>query len=655
MKQNQIEELSIATIRSLCIDQIQKAKSGHPGMALGSAPILYTLFTKHLVVNPDDPNWINRDRFVLSSGHASSLLYALLHLSGYKISMDDLKAFRTLGSITPGHPEVDVTPGVDASSGPLGQGLAQAVGLALAERTLANMYEDGEKLINHYTYCLCGDGCIEEGISLEAMEFAGTQKLNKLIVFYDKNNVTLDGSLDLSSQVDFKKRFEGALWNVLEVEDGNDCAAINNAIEKAKKSDKPTIIIVTTIIGFGSKNQGTNKTHGAPLDAEDGKSTKVNVYHFDHEDFYVPEEVYKHFKDTIYDRGLKSYNHYNKVLDKYKESNKLAYERFINSLSNDVSRYVPEVLPDFDSSLNEPTRKTSSKALNTYALTINNLIGGSADVASSVMTKLNGFDDITSKTPAGRNINYGIRELAMCSIQNGILLHKGLRSFAGSFFVFSDYLKPAIRMASISKLPAIYLFSHDSIAVGQDGPTHEPIEQLATLRSTPNLIVFRPCDARETYVAYQIALRSLKTPVAIVTSRQNVKIQPSNANAFKGGYVIGKENKKIDYTLIAAGSEVGLCLDAKAKLLEKGIDVRVVSLPSFELFDQQDEEYKESVYGVDYNKRISVEMGSTFGWAKYAKHNKGIDSFGLSGPAEDVIKEFKFTVDDIVDYVLNIK
>ena len=654
-----IDKLSIAAIRSLCIDEVNKANSGHPGMALGSAPILYTLFTNHLVSNPKDSKWINRDRFVLSAGHASGLLYAMLHVAGYNVSLDDIKSFRQVDSLTPGHPEYKHTDGVDATSGPLGQGIAQAVGMAMAEEALRASYEEGEKLINHYTYVLCGDGCLEEGLSQEAISLAGHQKLNKLILLYDANNVTLDGGLDLSFSECVKNRFLASKWDVLEVKDGNDVDEINNAIAQAKKSkEKPTIIIIHTVIGYGSKNQGTSKVHGNPLGLEDGKHAKVEVYGYDHEDFYVPEEVYKHFEETFAARGLKAEEEWNKVVAAYKEKhpeNLLRFNRLTSSLS--VDEYLPEELPDFEEGSSVSTRVASGKALNDYMLNVPNLIGGSADVAGSVMTKLNGGVDFTPETRYGHNVNWGIREFAMAAAQNGILLHGGLRTYVGCFLVFSDYMKAAIRMAALSHLPAIYLFSHDSIAVGEDGPTHQPIEQLAMLRSIPNVIVYRPADIRETYAAWREALRNTDRPVALILSRQNLPLlSGSSAEGVKrGGYVVSKENKKAEYIFIATGSEVSLAVEAQKLLLEEGIDVRVVSLPSWERFLENDQSYQDEVLNLPYEKRISVEMLSTFGWARFAKTNIGIDTFGASGPAKDVIKKFDFNVDRLVRTVKELR
>ena len=647
----EINALSIATIRSLCIDMINKANSGHPGMALGSAPILYTLFTRHLVSNPEVPDWINRDRFVLSAGHASDLLYAMLHLCGYGLTIDDIKSFRQIDSLTPGHPEYHWTKGVDATSGPLGQGIAQAAGMALAEASIAANYSEGQKIMNHYTYVLCGDGCLQEGLSQEAISFAGHQKLNKLILLYDANQVTLDGGLELSFSENVRARFEASGWNTLEVADGNDVEAIDKAITQAKKSkDKPTMIMVHTIIGYGSANQGTSKVHGSPLGVEDGKHAKVDVYGFDHEDFFVPEEVRKHFEETFIARGKKAYEEYQKNFEDYRKHHEAEATRFENLKGLDTSKYIPEELPEFVAGSQTSTRVASGKALNHYMLACPMLVGGSADVAGSVMTKLSGGVNFTPDHREGHNVNWGIREFAMGCMQNGMLLHGGIRSYVGCFAVFSDYMKPAIRMAALSHLPGIYLFSHDSIAVGEDGPTHQPIEQLAMLRSIPNVRVIRPADERETYAAWKLALKSTETPTALILSRQNLPLleNSSDEGVSRGAYVVSKEQKRVDLVLIATGSEVALAIEAQKKLLEKRIDVRVVSMPSWEIFQEQDKEYRRSVLLLPSERRVSVEMLSTFGWGKWAKYHMGIDEFGASGPAKDVFKKFDFTSNRLV-------
>ncbi len=649
---NSIDKLAIATIRSLCIDEINKANSGHPGMALGSAPILYTLFTKHLVSDPKEPMWFNRDRFVLSAGHASALLYSMLHVAGYDLPLDEIMRFRQIDSLTPGHPEFRHTVGVDATSGPLGQGIAQAVGMAMAEASIAANYQDGNKIMNHYTYVLCGDGCLHEGISQEAISLAGHQKLNKLILLYDANEVTLDGALELSFSEQVKNRFLASNWNVLEVEDGNDVDAIDKAICSAKKSmNKPTMIMVHTVIGYGSSKQGTSKVHGSPLGVEDGKHAKVDVYGFDHEDFYIPQEVYEHFNNTFGKRGHDARLAWLEEVNKHPEGKK-----FLELANNDVSKYLDVKLPEFVEGSATSTRVASGKALNFFMKVLPNLIGGSADVAGSVMTKLDDGVNFDALHRKGHNVNWGIREFAMAAAQNGMLLHGGLRSYVGCFCVFADYMKPAIRMAALTHLPAIYLFSHDSIAVGEDGPTHQPIEQLVMLRSIPFTRTIRPCDERETYGAWLMALKSLNTPTSLILSRQNLPLIPGSSveGLEKGAYVISKEQKEAQFVLIATGSEVSLAIDAQKELLEKGIDVRVISMPSWELFEEQSEEYKQSVLLLRRKKRISIEMLSTFGWDRYAKYHMGIDTFGVSAPAKDAIKKFDFTSEHLVKLVESI-
>lgn len=649
---NKQDQLAIATIRSLCIDATNKANSGHPGMPLGSAPAIYTLFTKHLVVNPKDSRWFNRDRFVLSAGHASALLYSMLHLSGYKVSMDDLKAFRQIDSITPGHPEFGLTDGVDATTGPLGQGIAQAVGMAMAERMVNKLYTFGNMVCQHYTYVLCGDGCLHEGVTQEAISLAGHQKLNKLILLYDANQVTLDGALDLSFSENVMDRFAACGWNVLEVKDGNDIEAIDIAIAKAKTSkDKPTMIKVNTIIGFGSAKQGTSKVHGNPLGVEDGKKAKLS-YGFDHEDFYVPEEVYELFQNSLALRGEKAYKEYQKALVELKENKQTRdeYERFMSLSGLSVDKFLPNVYPDFVEGSSKSTRVASGEALNFLMLSMPNLYGGSADVAASVMTKLNNGENFDANNRGGHNVNWGIREFGMACAQNGMLLHGGVRGYVGAFFVFTDYLKPAVRLACLSHLPAIYLLSHDSIAVGEDGPTHEPIEQLAMLRSIPNMDVVRPADEREVYGAWFAALQSKNRPTALILSRQNLPLlKGSDGNKLKfGAYVVSKEQDEAKFVLIATGSEVSLAVAAQKLLLEKGIDVRVVSMPCWSYFEQQDQDYKDSVINLPREKCISIEMLSTFGWERYAATNIGLDKFGASAPTKDVLKKFDFNPERVV-------
>ena len=653
MKTNQ---LSIACLRSLVIDVINKSKSGHPGMSIGSAPILYTLFTRHLKADPKHPEWINRDRFVLSAGHASALLYSLLHLCGYEISMDDLKQFRQLDSITPGHPERGVTPGVDASSGPLGQGIAQAVGLALAEQSLRALYKDSKLVFDHYTYALCGDGCLQEGLSQEAISFAGHQKLNKLILLYDANEVTLDGGLEMSFSENVRMRFESANWNTIEVKDGNDIEAIDAAICKAKASDKPTLIMVHTIIGYGSKNQGTSKVHGAPLGEEDGAYAK-KAYGYEYPSWVVPEEVSKDFANSFISRGEKAYAEWEKDFVAYCKSHPEEAKQMGSTFDNNISTMVFQENPIVEVGHKEATRQTSKTLINLMHENVFNLIGGSADVAGSVYTMIKNGTVFSPDNRAGRSINFGIREFAMSCIQNGILLHGGLRTYVGSFMAFADYFKPAIRMAALSHLPAVYLLSHDSIAVGEDGPTHQPIEQLAMLRSIPGVEVYRPCDANETATAYRMMFSQNDHPCCICLTRQALPVLAgsNSKDAEKGGYIISREvGEKPMLTIIASGSEVSIAVEAQAKLLNDGIDVRVVSMLSQELFLKQDPVYVKEVLGTEYSKRIAVEMLSSFGWHRFAPHVMGLDEFGLSAPANDVINKFKFNSDELVRRVKEI-
>jgi transketolase len=651
-----IEQLSIATIRALSIDMTNRAKSGHPGMPIGSAPLLYTLFTKHLITNPDQPNWINRDRFVLSAGHASALLYSLLHLSGFALPIDQLKSFRQLNSITPGHPEYGLTPGVDATTGPLGQGVGQAVGMALAERTLKSIYAP-LGLIDHFTYVLLGDGCLQEGVTQEVISFAGHQKLNKLIMIYDANDVTLDGPLHTSFSEDVKKRFLSANWNVLNVENGNDIIAIDKAIKKAKKSnDKPTLIIMKTIIGFGSINQGTSKVHGSPLGEEDGKKTKLS-YGYDYPEFFVSEEVYDHFRKTIYKRGRSRYRKWQSHYKQNKAINEQLTNQFTDGININVQPYLQQLVFDLPKDYRDATRNTSHQLLQKMHQHIPFFIGGSADVSKSVMTTIKEGSDCLPNSPEGRTIHFGIREFGAASIQNGLLLHQGLITYIGTFLVFADYMKPAIRLGALSHLPSIYLFSHDSIALGEDGPTHQPIEQLAMLRSIPNMTVFRPCDGKETLGAYHYALTNKKGPTALILSRQALPLLTnSDENKVnKGGYVIdGEEQSSPDLTIIATGSEVSLALKTKEILINQGYKVRVVSMISKELFLKQTESYQNQVLATPYEKRVTIEALSSFGWHQLAKHTISVDTFGKSAPGSQVLADYGFELSVISEKLLKI-
>ncbi len=652
-----ISNLSIATIRSLGIDTINKANSGHPGMVLGSAPALYTLFNKELNIYNKEAEWINRDRFVLASGHASALLYSMLHLTGFDVSIDDLKNFRQLNSRTPGHPEIEMTNGVDASSGPLGQGIPMATGMAMAEKFLASQYnKENFDIIDHYTYVLCGDGDMQEGVTYEAASLAGHLSLGKLIVLYDANKVTLDGPLSMSFSENVKKRYEACNWQVLEVKDGNDINEIHKAIKKGKKEQfKPTLIIVNTVIGFGSANQGTNKVHGAPLGKEDGKNAKLS-YGFDHDEFYVPEEVYEDFKKKTVKRGKSKFNKWNKLFTEYKEQYPTEAKQLEDAIAGKYSLNIDELLKNYPAGHNDATRNTSLEIIQEVAKQNPTFLSGTADLASSTKTKIKNENDFSVENYNGRNLVFGIREFAMVAIMNGMTLHKGVKVSAGGFLVFSDYFKAAVRMACLMKLPIILPLSHDSIAVGEDGPTHQPIEQFAMLRSIPNMHVIRPGDAVEMAAAWKLAIESTENPTALILTRQNVETMENSSveGVNKGAYIIGKEENKLDAIIIASGSEVNLAMKAKKVLFEKGIDVRVVSMPCQEIFDQQDEQYKESVLPNAMRKRLSVEMASSFGWHKYVGLDgitMSIDEFGKSAPAQDVIQSYGFTVDGVVENI----
>ena len=652
-----ISNLSIATIRSLGIDTINKANSGHPGMVLGSAPALYTLFNKELNIYNKEAEWINRDRFVLASGHASALLYSMLHLTGFDVTIDDLKNFRQLNSRTPGHPEIEMTHGVDASSGPLGQGIPMAAGMAMAEKFLASQYnKENFDIIDHYTYVLCGDGDMQEGVTYEAASLAGHLSLGKLIVLYDANKVTLDGPLSMSFSENVKKRYEACNWQVLEVKDGNDINEIHKAIKKGKKEQfKPTLIIVNTVIGFGSANQGTNKVHGAPLGKEDGKNAKLS-YGFDHDEFYVPEEVYEDFKKKTIKRGKSKFNKWNKLFNEYKEQYPTEAKQLEDAIAGKYSLNIDELLKNYPVGHNDATRNTSLEVIQEVAKQNPTFLSGTADLASSTKTKIKDEDDFSVENYDGRNLVFGIREFAMVAIMNGMTLHKGVKVSAGGFLVFSDYFKAAVRMACLMKLPIILPLSHDSIAVGEDGPTHQPIEQFAMLRSIPNMHVIRPGDAVEMAAAWKLALESTENPTALILTRQNVETMENSSveGVSKGAYVIGKEENHLDAIIIASGSEVNLAMKAKKVLLEKGIDVRVVSMPCQEFFDQQDEQYKEAVLPNAMRKRLSVEMASSFGWHKYVGLDgitMSINEFGKSAPAQDVIQSYGFTVDGVVENI----
>lgn len=655
-----IEDLSIATIRTLSIDAIEKANSGHPGMPMGAAPMAYTLWTKFMNINPSNPDWFNRDRFVLSAGHGSALLYSLLHLAGYDLSIDDLKNFRQWGSKTPGHPEYGHTAGVDATTGPLGQGIAMAVGKAMAERHLAETYnKEGLEIVDHFTYGICGDGDLMEGVSAEAASLAAHLKLGRLVVLYDSNDISLDGDLDRSFSENVEDRFKAYGWQVIRVEDGNDLAELSNAIEAAKEDlSRPTLIEVKTTIGYGSPNHaGTSGVHGAPLGADETKLTKEAYSWTFEEDFYVPEEVYAHFKATIADEGAKKEKEWNDVFAQYKEKHPELAAQFELAVQGKLPEGWEQQLPVYETGSSLATRASSGEVLNAVAQAVPQFFGGSADLAGSNKTMIKGAEDFTAKAYSGRNIWFGVREFAMGAALNGMALHGGVKVFGGTFFVFSDYLRPAIRLAALMKLPVTYVFTHDSIAVGEDGPTHEPIEQLPSLRAMPGLSVIRPADANETAAAWRLSLESTDTPTALVLTRQNLPtLEGTNETAYegvsKGAYVVSKAGKEqADALLLATGSEVSLAVEAQKALEAEGISVAVVSMPSWDRFEKQSAEYKESVIPKLVKKRLGIEMASTLGWERYVGDEGqvlGINHFGASAPGETIMKEFGFTVENVV-------
>ncbi|MCK6257115.1 transketolase [Fictibacillus sp. KIGAM418] len=650
-----IDQLSINTIRTLAIDSIEKAKSGHPGMPMGAAPMAYSLWTKFMNHNPENPEWFNRDRFVLSAGHGSMLLYSLLHLSGYDLSMEDLKQFRQWGSKTPGHPEYKHTAGVDATTGPLGQGIAMAVGMAMAERHLAATYnKDGFEVVDHHTYSICGDGDLMEGVSAEAASLAGHLGLGKLVVLYDSNDISLDGDLHLSFSESVEDRFKAYGWQVLRVEDGTNLEEIENAIAEAKKdTSHPTLIEVKTVIGYGSPNKsGKSASHGAPLGSDEVKLTKEAYNWVFEEDFFVPDEVSDHFA-SLKEESIKKEQEWNELFARYEKEHSEAAAQLKTAIDNKLPENFDANLPEFDKAV--ATRASSGKALNAFAKNIPWLFGGSADLAGSNNTMLTGETNFSRENYSGRNIWFGVREFAMGAAVNGMALHGGLKVFGATFFVFSDYLRPAIRLASIMKLPVTYVFTHDSVAVGEDGPTHEPVEQLASLRAMPGLSVIRPADAYESVAAWKLALESVDQPTALVLTRQNLPIlegtkESAYENVKKGAYVISEAEGTPQALLLASGSEVSLAIEAQKQLKQEGIQVSVVSMPSWDRFEKQSSEYKESVLPSSVRARLGIEMAASQGLHKYVGLDGdtiAIDKFGASAPGEKIIAEYGFTVENV--------
>ena len=656
-----MSQKSVNAIKVLGVDAINKAKSGHPGIVMGAAPMAYSLFTKHLRVNPKKTDWINRDRFVLSAGHGSMLLYSLLHLSGFEdVSLEEVKNFRQWGSKTPGHPEFGHTKGIDATTGPLGQGISTAVGMALAERYLAAKYnKEGYDLFDHYTYVICGDGDIMEGVASEASSFAAVQKLNKLVVLYDSNDICLDGETKDAFSENVRARYEAYGWNTILVEDGSNVEAVNAAIEQAKKSDKPTLIEVKTIIGAGSPNrQGTNGVHGAPLGDEETALFRKEIG-WENEPFDIPADVYADFKANVADRGESEYVKWEKLYADYKA----AYPELAKELEEALTREDIKHLSKESFSFKnvgeaQATRNSSQDAINSVAAVLPTFFGGSADLSHSNMTFIKGDNLQDDAHRTERNVQFGVREFAMATVLNGLMLHGGVRVFGGTFFVFSDYLKGALRLSALQNLPVTYVFTHDSIAVGEDGPTHEPIEHLASLRTIPNTYVFRPADATETQAAWYLSQKTNDRPTSIVLTRQNLPILENSSfeKVAKGAYVVYETAADFDTILIATGSEVALAIDVARELEKDGSKVRVVSMPSVELFEEQSKEYKEELLPLNIRRRVSLEMGNSALWYKYVGLDGlaiGIDKFGASAPANKVIEEYGFTVEAVVEKIKN--
>ena len=653
-----IDALSVNSIRVLAADAIQKANSGHPGLPLGSAPMAYELWANHMNHNPANPKWENRDRFILSGGHGSMLLYSLLHLFGYGLTKEDIMNFRQLGSLTPGHPEYGHTVGVEATTGPLGAGMGMAVGMALAEKHLAAVFnKENYPVVDHYTYVLGGDGCMMEGISSEAFSLAGTMGLSKLIVLYDSNRISIEGSTDLAFRENVEERMKAFGFQTITVEDGTNLDAIGLAIEAAKAdTERPSFITIKTEIGYGCPaKQGKASAHGEPLGVDNVKAMRETLGWPYEEPFFVPDEVYAHFAKLAEEKAETeaAWNvMFAAYCQEYPEMEAL-WEKYhsgvdADSLMNNEKLWLEQEKP-------EATRSLSGKMINLLKDEIPGMIGGSADLGPSNKTEMKGEGDFSAENPAGRNIHFGVRELAMAAIGNGIMLHGGLRAYVATFFVFSDYVKPMARLSALMGVPLTFVLTHDSIGVGEDGPTHEPIEQLAMLRAMPNLRVFRPCDATETSAAWLTAASSEKTPTALVLSRQNLApITGSSREALKGGYVIDDCEGTPEVILIASGSEVELAVKAKAELEAEGTKVRVVSMPCMELFEEQSAEYREVVLPKAVRKRVAIEALSDFGWGKYV----GLDgayvcmkSFGASAPAAKLFEKFGFTVENVVNTV----
>ncbi|WP_436867433.1 transketolase [Mammaliicoccus sciuri] len=659
---NEKDQLAVDSIRALSIDAIEAANSGHPGLPMGAAPMAYALWTKHLNFNPQSKNYFNRDRFVLSAGHGSALLYSLLHVSG-SLELEEVKNFRQWDSKTPGHPEFRHTDGVEVTTGPLGQGFAMSVGMAMAEKHLAGKFnKDKYDVVDHYTYVLASDGDLMEGISHEAASLAGHLKLDKLITLYDSNDISLDGELNKAFSENVKERFTSYGWSYILVEDGNDLEAIDKAITEAKTLEGPTLIEVKTVIGYGAPNKaGTNGVHGAPL-GEEERELALKAYGLDpSKRFNVPQEVYDIFSETMLKRANEDEAAWEKLVEAYTNDYPELGQAFKQAISNELPVDYDKELPVYEAGNSSATRADSGEVIQALSKSVPAFFGGSADLASSNKSNVKDEADYSSETPEGRNVWFGVREFGMAAAVNGMAVHGGVKPYGATFFVFSDYLKPAVRLSAIMGVPSTFVFTHDSIAVGEDGPTHEPVEQLAGLRAIPNLNVIRPADGNETRVAWKVALESETTPTALVLTRQNLTALDVEESVLeegvrKGGYVVYRSEIEPEYLLLASGSEVSLAVDAAKDIEAQGKGVQVVSLPNWHAFDQQDAEYKASVLPASITKRVAIEMASSLGWHKYIGIEGKvitIDTFGASAPGDLVVEKYGFTKENVLNQVLS--
>jgi len=660
IKTKEFDDIAINTIRFLAVDGVQKANSGHPGMPMGCAPIAYTLYSKFMNHNPANPGWLNRDRFVLSAGHGSMLLYSILHLCGYNVSMDDLQNFRQWKSKTPGHPEFGLTPGVETTTGPLGQGISNAVGMALAEAHLAAIFNKNDiKILDHYIYGICSDGDLMEGISHETASIAGHLKLGKIIFFYDNNHISIDGSTSLAFSEDIPERFKSYGWHVQHVTDVNKVDDLQKALEEAQKvTDKPSLIVTDTHIGYGSPHkQDTAGVHGSPLGEDEVKETKQNLNWPEDKTFYIPDEVSGFFKE-VKEQGQKNEDDWNKLFESYKIKYPEDGKLFLDLMNGNIGDEWKKHLPLFkDEGKGIATRSSSGKTINAIAPYLAGFLGGSADLHPSTNTFMDDYGSLSSDHYENRSIHYGIREHGMASMLNGMAMYGGVIPFGATFFVFSDYLRPAIRLGALSGVRPIYVFTHDSIGLGEDGPTHQPVEHLAAVRAIPKVVVIRPADANESAYAWQAAIEHQGSPVALILTRQKLPVidqekYTSAENLLKGAYILKDSNGTPDIILMATGSEVSITLEAAEKLNSEGIKARMVSFPSWELFEAQPEDYKESVFPKAVRTRLSVEAGVSQGWTKYVTEegeSMSIEQFGASAPLKDVMKGYGYTAENVYE------